>query len=501
MSLRDFAVLDLGSNSFHLLVTRLEDSGQLLIIDRLKARVRLAAGLDAQKVISGPYQKKAITTLSEFGERLSGIPKSNIQVVATDTFRKAKNGSVLLKEATKAVGVPIEIISGLEEARLIFTGVIHDYPSTDRRMIIDIGGGSTELVVGCTKPEIMASIKMGCVSWTKQYFESKQITEALLSAAIQAAAQKFQPERHLFTTASQLSLQGTSGTIKAIGRVLLAHQITDGQITAEGLQWFRRQLLKAGNVQQIELKGLSENRRDVIVGGYCILQMLFDTIPLGSMQPINSALREGVMVELIGRRLGSDNREQSIGWLCQRWQVDSQQARRVSSLCELLFQHNEQPLDLCKEDRQRLLWAAQIHEVGMSIAHSGYHRHGAYILEHADLYGFTQREQRILAAFVRFHRGKINLIELERLIPDTPFQFMALLLMLRLAVRLSRARHESPPNDLKVDISSTCAQLWLQSEYRNTHPLTEAELKDEAAQLALIGIKLNVHSLTTSPSL
>ena len=142
MSSRDFAVLDLGSNSFHLLVTRLEDSGQLLIIDRLKARVRLAAGLDAQKVISGPYQKKAITTLSEFGERLSGIPTSNIQVVATDTFRKAKNGSVLLKEATKAVGVPIEIISGLEEARLIFTGVIHDYPSTDRRMIIDIGGGS-----------------------------------------------------------------------------------------------------------------------------------------------------------------------------------------------------------------------------------------------------------------------------------------------------------------------------------------------------------------------
>ena len=178
------------------------------------------------------------------------------------------------------------------------------------------------------------------------------------------------------------------------------------------------------------LKGLSDNRRDVIVGGYCILQMLFDSLSLEVMQPIDSALREGVMVELIGRRLGTDNRQKSIGWLCQRWRVDSQQAQRVANICELLFDHNEQILDLRSEHRQRLLWAAQIHEVGMSIAHSGYHRHGAYILEHADLYGFTQREQRILAAFVRFHRGKINLIEIERLIPETPTQFMALLFML-----------------------------------------------------------------------
>ena len=497
---RDFAVLDLGSNSFHLLVTRLEENGQVLIIDRLKARVRLAAGLDAHKFLSEAIQKRALDTLAQFRERLAGIPKSNIQIVATDTFRKAKNGADLLREATKSVGAPIEIISGLEEARLIFTGVIHDYPSSIQRCVIDIGGGSTEIIVGVDSPSVMASIKMGCVSWTQSYFREQVISESHLNAAIQAASQQFQPEKHLFIDVVPSEIQGTSGTINAIGTILHEHQITDGQITSDALLWFREQLLKAGRMSQIDLKGLSEARREVIVGGYCILQMLFNELKIEVISPIDSALREGVMVELIGRRLGVDNRKQSIEWLCQRWRVDSVQGERVRRLCELLLTQNQAEHQFAPERRRRLLWAAQIHEVGMSIAHSGYHRHGAYILEHADLYGFTQREQRILAAFVRFHRGKINLLELERLIPETPEPFFALLFMLRLAVRFSRARHRSPPTDLRVEISRQKIELWLPESYLNTHPLTQAELRDEAAQLELIGVSFQFYSLTSSPS-
>lgn len=496
----DFAVLDLGSNSFHLLVTRLDEQGEFQVVDRLKVRVRLASGLDENKCISEKMQRKALDTLSQFGERLANIPPQNVQVVATDTFRKAKNGQALLIKSQKALGFPIGLLSGVEEARLIFTGVSEEYPSSEKRLVIDIGGGSTELIYGKEeKPIELASLKMGCVSWTSLFFGNGDISESKLNHAIQKSAQLFVPLRHRFNDLSPSIIQGTSGTIRAIGKVLLANNISNGEIDANGLQWFRNQLLQYSNIYNLVIPGLSESRREVIIGGYCILQFLFDELDIQSLIPLDTALREGVMVELIGRQQGIDIRNQTIQRLCHQMKAHSNQAQRVQSLCQIFFEQNQHSLSLNLTQKQYLIWAAQLHEIGMSIAFSGYQRHGAYILHNSDLRGFTKRGQSILAMLVFGHRSKITKQMLQNYLPHIPKPILYLLVFLRLSVRFCRARGESIPKGLELKITGSTIRIKLDPKYLETHPLTQANLIEEKEQLNRIKMTLELYSFDISP--
>ncbi|MDR0479938.1 MAG: Ppx/GppA family phosphatase [Burkholderiaceae bacterium] len=449
-----FAVADLGSNSFRLEIDQADSNARFERVEYLKETVRLGSGLDAERRLSGEAMQRGLACLSRFGERLAGFAPQQVRAVATQTLREARNREDFLAVAQQALGFPIEVIAGGEEARLIYCGVAHFLPaSRERRLVVDIGGRSTELIVGQGR-QVRAgeSLRVGSVAWSMRYFADGKLTARAFERAEVAAQAVLEPVQATHGRAHWDAAYGSSGTVGAVAEVLhLAGRAPrEGAITRAGLDWLQARLVKAGQTSAIDLPGVRENRKPVVAGGLAVLRAVFDLLDISQMQHAQGALRHGVLVEMLERdgpaRISErrDTRNAAVEQLAGRYAADPAQAARVARTAAALLGQLESGADKSAEQQawqrlaQQLAWAAQLHEIGAWIAHPDYHKHGAYVLEQAELSGFSLAEQHRLALLVLGQRGKLRKVEAQ----FADGNFMRQLLALRLAVLLSHARRD-----------------------------------------------------------
>ena len=480
------AALDLGSNSFHLLVAQ-QINGRIQVVDKIKEMVRLAEGLDEKNRLSKPVAKRALACLERFGQRMKALHRGNVRVVGTNTLRRASNAHAFLDQAEAALGFPIEIISGHEEARLIYLGVSHSIEDNfDRRLVVDIGGGSTELILGHGfDAERMESLYIGCVEISRRFFEDGRIRQSQFQAAIDRARQELAPVASTFSEAGWDNAIGASGTIIAIQEVLAALEPTESGITLRGIELIQKALLDAKHIDKISLPGLSADRAAVFPGGVAILYAIFETLGVKSMQATSGALREGVIYDLLGRVQNQDIRENTVRDLCERYQIDQKHGRRVRDLAIALLAQTAVDWDLTNPSDQPLLtWAAELHEIGMDIAHSQHHKHGGYLLNNMDLPGFSRSEQGQLAAIVRAHRRKFPAEE------GFNEHIKRLSILLRLAVLFHRNRTSAPLPHVVLKADGNQVSLTLPGDWLDGHPLTSLDLAQETEYLADAGIEL-----------
>lgn len=487
-----FAAVDLGSNSFHMVVATYGD-GRLQIIDRIKDMVRLASGLDESRSLTADSMDRAIACLERFGQRIGELPRSHVRAVGTNTLRQARNGPAFLARARKALGHPIEIIAGREEARLIYLGVAHSvYGAGERRLVVDIGGGSTEIIIGRGfEPKLMESLYMGCVNMSDQYFDGGEITAKRMRRAMLFALQELESIEAPYKKAGWDAAIGASGTIQAIHDVISARGWGEEGISADGLRKLRDLLVDAGHLDKLVLEGVSERRMPVFIGGVAILSAVFEALDLELMQVSEGALREGLLYELIGRTEDKDTRDGAIAELAQRYGVDVEQGRRVAATALRLFKHVQEAWNLDpRTDRKLLEWAGLVHEIGLAVAHAQHHHHGGYLLTHSDMAGFSRQEQRHLAVLVRLHRRKFDEIELAGMGEEERERLLRLCVLLRLAVVLNRSRSSAAPPSIGAGAEKNRITLRFGARFLADHPLTAVDLESEQEMLKSAGIEL-----------
>jgi exopolyphosphatase/guanosine-5'-triphosphate,3'-diphosphate pyrophosphatase len=487
----EIAAVDLGSNSFRLQMARLVD-GQLLFHDSLREMVRLGAGLGKDKALDADSQKRAIDCLKRFGERLRGLEPRAVRAVATNTFRVAKNAPQLLDAAQQALGFPIEIIAGREEARMIFVGVSHGLPVTDhKRLVIDIGGGSTEFIIGSGfEPQQMESLYMGCVSYSIKFFSDGKLGESNLRRAEIAARSEIQGIRQHFSGSHWQEAVGSSGTARALGEILRLNGWGDGTITRQGMARLRSLMLKTRDLKNLQLEGLSAERMPSFPGGFAIMSAAFDELGIERMAVAGGALREGVLYELLGRMHHHDTREETVARFKRRYHVDTQQARRVQAAATLLLKQVAHKLRMGElAAMQYVAWAAKLHEIGISIAHNGYHKHSAYIIENADMPGFSRMEQQVLGLLVRCQRRSIAKLPL----PPTSDDLCVMILVVRLAVLLHRNRMDNPFPQLRFEWGRGGFSLTIPADWLANNLLAEAALQAEVAYWKDAGITFSLN--------
>ncbi|HEU0186519.1 MAG TPA: exopolyphosphatase [Gallionellaceae bacterium] len=482
------AAVDLGSNSFRLQVARVENN-QLYMLDGLREPVRLGAGLTEDKRLDKASQQRALACLQRFGERLRGLPPEAVRAVGTNSLRVAKNAADFLPQAEAALGFPIEVIAGREEARLIYLGVAHGLPQMEgRRLVMDIGGGSTEFIVGQgLDPIKLESLYMGCVSYSLRYFPDGKITKQNLKQAELAARNEVQTIVQEFGHGHWNVALGSSGTARMLCDVLELNGYSKGGITRLGLEQLREQLLKAGDVRKLDLPGLKADRVPVLPGGFAIMYAAFSELHIEKMEAAMGALREGVLYDLLGRFHHHDMRDVTTRQFMRRYHVDEQQAERVALLAEELsrqFLDGQASIELL----QQLGWAARMHEIGISVAHSGYHKHTAYILKNADMPGFSKKEQERLSLIALAHRG--NLDKMRGLLKSP--EDIALAMSLRLAALFYRNRGGVAVPPLQARFSGTKFHLALPPGWLAQNPLTDTALQEEARQWKDLGLGVQV---------
>ncbi|MCU7835520.1 MAG: exopolyphosphatase [gamma proteobacterium symbiont of Taylorina sp.] len=500
-----FAAIDLGSNSFHLIVTEVKND-QLLIIDRMKEMVRLASGLDEKGLLTEKSQQTGLDCLSRFGQRLKNIPKDNIRIVGTNTLRKAKNGALFIAQAEQLLDHPIEVIAGREEARLIYLGVAHSQSvNTDNRLVIDIGGGSTEFIIGKGfTPSHTESLHMGCVSMTLKAFSDGKLSKTNFKIAELYARLELQSIKSTYINVGWSYATGASGSIKSIAKVLRTHHeqstSTDPYpgITTKGLQWLIKQMIKNKTIAKLELEGLSPERQAIFAGGVAVLYAAFKVLKIESMNASDSALREGVIYDLQGRFKHEDVRQRTIKHLIKQYHIDVKQAEEVKRTLSNFYQQVQQQWFNSIQQRQTPLqdaeqileWAAVLHESGLSIAHNQYHKHGAYIIENSDLPGFSRQEQHRLALLIRAQRRKFPKNEFKQFSKTCDKTMTYLAILLRLSILLHRDRSENAQPPIKIEAKSEKLILKFPKKFINKHPLTLVDLELEADYLGTIKFKL-----------
>lgn len=488
------AAVDLGSNSFHMVVARYSH-GQLVIVDRLREMVRLAAGLDDQDRLSRESVARALQCLERFGQRLSDMKAGRVRVVGTNTLRKAKRKGAFLDRAREALGHPIEIIAGVEEARLIYLGVAHTTPSdSGHRLVVDIGGGSTEVIIGeGLAAKRLDSLYMGCVSMSEQHFADGVITEKRMKRARTAAQLEIEPVMARFRRTEWDTAFGASGTMRSVADTLAAQGRPAGQITRDGVEWLLGECLKAGDTAKLKLPGLAAERQEILPGGLAILVELFDMLGIEVLRVADGALREGLLYDLLGRLTDEDARARSVRALEARFHVDAAQADRVEATALAFLRQVRADWKLDEPLAELMLrWAARLHEVGLDIAHSHYHKHGAYLLQHADLPGFPREEQALLAALVGSHRRKLNVAQLEDLVPPWHLKAEFLIVLLRLAVLLHRGRGPRALPEIDLRPKGRSLDCGFPKGWLEAHPLTAADLEQEVEILRGAGFRLRV---------
>lgn len=487
--------VDLGSNSFHLLIARW-DGRRIQTVDKRKEMVRIAAGLDDRRLLSTDAEKRALGALKRFGEALDGISEDRVRAVGTNAFRAMRDPSAFIDRAERALGVRIEVLSGIEEARLIYVGVAHaEQPIDGHQLVIDIGGGSTELVLGRGFDALAAhSLRMGCVSYSKGFFPDGEINDDRFRGAIFSASNEAQGIVAGLEELGWDRVIGTSGTIRAVQAVITeAGWSDDDAVTSEHVERLRQAMIDAGKVKAIELAGLSERRRPVFAGGVAILEGLLTTLGIERMVTSDAALREGLVRDIVGRFEGKDLREHTVKRLQERYRVSLSQAERVADRLQSLWAAARDEWDLAPRWQRLTRWAALLHEVGLSVAYSGYHKHGAYLLEHIDMPGFSRSEQAILAALVLCHRRKFRHEALRAAAAasesETAVRAAALL---RIAVRLERRRGGTEPHDVDLEVEGAALKLTLRGDRFDNHPLMLADLQAERDRLEQAGLELIV---------
>ena len=488
------AAIDLGSNSFHMVLAQ-HMLGQLRVVDRLRETVRMADGLDGKGGLSAPARQRALDCLARFGQRLRGVPRLHVRALATNTVRQLHDPQAFLGPAEAVLGYPIEVVSGREEARLIYLGVAHAQPPKpgQRRLVIDIGGGSTEFIIGSGfDPIERESLQAGCIASTRRFFPNGRLSKKKWKDALTEITAEFQQFASTYRSLGWDEAVGSSGTNKAIGEICAALKLTKGAVTVEALPQVRERLLQADRIEDIDLPGLSADRRPIIAGGVLVLEAVFAALGLQRMQVSKGALREGVLYDLLGRGGADDPREVSVEALMHRYGIDAAQAARVEATALRLFDQVAPAWSLDGDDRRMLSRAARLHEIGLAIAHSGYHVHGAYILEHSDIAGFSQQDQRLLSALVRTHRRGIPRSAFE-LIPDRLLgNTRRVAALLRLAVLLHRAHETIEMPLLRLRADGERLQLTLDERWLRARPLLRADLDGEPEDMLGLGVILKL---------
>jgi exopolyphosphatase/guanosine-5'-triphosphate,3'-diphosphate pyrophosphatase len=488
------AAVDLGSNSFHLIVAQVTD-GRLHIIDRLRETVRLAAGLDPQsKTLAEEDMSRGLTCLERFSQRLRDIPPHKVRVVGTNTLRSARNGGDFRARAESALGHRVEVIAGREEARLIYLGVAHGISSNERhRLVVDIGGGSTEFIIGQGfEPLQMESLYMGCVSMSRACFGDGRITKSAMAAAVLAARHELEPIEQGFSAEHWESAIGCSGTVKSIFSVCRAQGWCEHALTRSALAKLRSALIDAGHEDRIELKEVRADRRPVLAGGLAVLVAIFDALQIEQMEVSDLALREGLLYDLLGRIRHEDVRARSVRNFALRYATDLEQGARVERTALTCLRQVARAWTLEFEEHEAMLaWAAQLHEIGLAISHNQYHKHGAYVLFNSDLPGFSQQEQSLLGALVRGHRRKFPNDEFDSLPAEEVIPARRLCVLLRLAVALRRSRSAQAMPRFTIKVTSHRIQLEFPAQWLDCHALTRADLEEEARYLRDAGFDLD----------
>lgn len=490
---REYASVDLGSNSFHLVLARMVDD-ELHVVDKLKERVRLAAGLTSKNNLTADIQQKALECLERFGHRLAHLPKDRVRVVGTNTLRKAKNVESFLAKAESCLGQKVEIISGLEEARLIYLGVQSSLPKTsERRLIVDIGGGSTECIVGQEDDIVQAdSFYMGCVEFTTRYFSKAKWSRSDFEKAVTAARLQVGPIQRKYKSLDWTNVYGSSGTISAIGDILRMNHFGP-TITRSGIDWLYGYMQGARSLDSLELDGLKPDRAPVFVGGVCILWALFHSLKIKAMVPVATALREGVLCELADVASHADIRERSVTRMVKRFSADSAHAQNVRSVIRNIGPQllNDWGIEL-NHSLKILDWSAQLHEIGKSIQYSGYHKHSAYLVKNSHLAGFSRQEQNTVAAILLCQRRKIEHERIRALVGQRAAEVAKMSVILRLAVLLCRTRSKRPRPQVSAAVEGGQVVLTFPPGYLDDRPLTKADLEQESGLLQPIGLRLQV---------
>lgn len=497
------AAVDLGSNSFRMLVAQVvkTPSGtQLRPIDTLRESVRLAAGLTDSKLLGNDAYQRGISAIHRFGERIRGFDPSRVRAVATNTLRVAKNASNFVRDAEEALGFSIEVIAGVEEARLIYIGAAHEVSAVQgNRLVVDIGGGSTELIIGKGyEPKLMESLYIGCVSHSLRFFPKGNIDAHAFKEAELAARREIQVIAGAYLKSGWKQVIGSSGTARALADLIAENNFNchvdegltmgrvngaSGLITRDGLRAMKKHLFKYDHISQVELVGLRDDRRAVWPGGLAIMIAVFDELGIESMEVTDAALRVGVLYDLLGRSQHDDMRFVTVEQFMQRYAVDRDQAKRVGHYAAEFLAQLPKPDSESRSDNIALLqWAANLHEIGLSISHNGYHKHSAYIAGNADMPGFSKNDQARLAALLIGHTGKLG-----KLANNPSFKDWRMLFCLRLAQALCRGRSDANLPKVKVSEHDGSYLVSLSKDWAREHPLTEFSLLKEAAEWDRIG--------------
>jgi exopolyphosphatase / guanosine-5'-triphosphate,3'-diphosphate pyrophosphatase len=477
------AAVDLGSNSFRLEIAH-HVGGQIQRVDYLKEAVRQGGDLDENRNLNDAAIERGIKCLERFGEALKGFPKQNVRAVATQTLREARNREYFLEQARKALGYKIEVISGVEEARLIYQGVSHFLPQSDeRRLVIDIGGRSTEFILGehfnARKTE---SLRVGSVAWSLKYFPEGELSERNLKRAEVAAKSFLDVIGDTYGHKHWDVAYGASGTVGAVGDVLALAGFEEGMVTKEGLDWLRKELINAKNASRLKLDGLKEERNAVIGGGLSVLRAVFDLLKIETLYVARGALRHGLFYDIAAE--ASDGlvytKEASVNLLLSRFPVDTKHAENVTKTAIYLYELVVNDLGLkkveIKEQRRLLSWAAKCHEIGSVVSHAASHRHGAYILDHTELMGFSQSELHHLSLLVLGQHGKLKKLDLT----SVDARLIVSLACLRLAVILCHSRNEPVLKGVKkLQFDDNALQLTVLDSWLETHPQSAYLLEEE----------------------
>lgn len=496
MDTQTYAAIDLGSNSFHMIIAR-DVNGQVQLLDRHKETVRLRLGLTDNGDLSEDAQDRALSCLTRFGQRLRGIPTENIRAVGTNTLRLASNAKGFIERAQEALGTSIEIIAGHEEARLIYVGVSHFMPPDDsQRLVVDIGGGSTEFIIGNhNQPNSMTSTEMGCVAVTQTFEMSEGVTAERFKLALNTCQLVLRPHAPKLKSLGWDRAIGASGSIKAISEILVGNQWSSDGITLAGMESLRQALVSVKRLDQLKLVGLSDDRKPVIAGGLAVLMAAFQLLGIEHMQVSPGALREGLILDMLGRVHHTlDVRENSIQSLLASSRIDTAQAQRVAQCSESLFDQAQPIWKLHHPTlslKLLLRWSALTHEVGYFISTRRYRHHTAYILENADLAGFSQQEQQLLAWMGLHHRSKLQAIDVAMLPNDVADAMLHMTVLLRLSARLHRGREKSMPN-ITLTVSEKALTLAFADGWLEENALTRLDLDIEAKRLEAIGFSLTL---------
>jgi len=475
-----YAAIDLGSNSFHMLVVR-EVAGSIQTLTRIKRKVRLAAGLSHENVLSQEAMERGWQCLRLFSERLQDIPPAQIRVVATATLRLAVNASEFIAKAQQILGCPIQVISGEEEARLIYQGVAHTTGGSDRRLVVDIGGASTELVTGTgAQATSLFSLSMGCVTWLERFFTDRNLGQENFDAAENAARDVLRPVADELRRHGWQVCVGASGTVQALQEIMMA-QGMDERITLGKLQQLKQRAIQCGRLEELEIEGLTLERALVFPSGLAILIAIFTEMNIQSMTLAGGALREGLVYGMLHLTVDQDIRSRTLRNIQRRFIIDSDQARRVSTLASLFANSVAKVWDLDAYSVEILQVAGELHEIGLSIEFKQAPLHAAWLVKNLDLPGFTPAQKKLLATLLLNQTNPVDLSSLHQQNAVPPRVAEHICRLLRLAIIFASRRRDDLLPDISIVAEGEKLTLRLPQDWLENHPLG-AELIEQESQ-------------------